>query len=87
MRSLDFFSCLNHSSRTFAQGSTEPLTDMSTKNLPGGKGRPARKADSHAAICEPIVYKMWEPQCLGPCGPSRPVTGITLNFANDNIII
>jgi hypothetical protein len=25
--------------------STQPLTEMSTKNLPGGKRRPARKAD------------------------------------------
>jgi hypothetical protein len=23
-------------------GSTQPLTEMSTRNLPGGKGRPAR---------------------------------------------
>jgi hypothetical protein len=27
-------------------------------------GRPARKADNLTAICEPIVYKMWEPRCL-----------------------
>jgi hypothetical protein len=25
--------------------STQPLTEMSTRNLPGGKERPARKAD------------------------------------------
>jgi hypothetical protein len=35
--------------------STQPLTDMSTRNLPGGKGRPARKADNLTAICEPII--------------------------------
>jgi hypothetical protein len=29
-----------------ALGSTEPLTEMSTRNLPGGKWRPARKADN-----------------------------------------
>jgi hypothetical protein len=28
-----------------AQESTQPLTEMSTRNLPEGKGRPARKAD------------------------------------------
>jgi hypothetical protein len=28
-----------------ALGSTQPLTEMSTRNIPGGKGRPARKAD------------------------------------------
>jgi hypothetical protein len=37
-----------------ALGSTQPLTEMSTKNLPGAKGRPASKADL-TAICEPIV--------------------------------
>jgi hypothetical protein len=31
------------------------LTEMSTRNLPGGKGRPAREADNLTAICEPIV--------------------------------
>jgi hypothetical protein len=38
-----------------AQGSTHPLTEMSTRNLPEGKGRPARKADNLTAICELIV--------------------------------
>jgi hypothetical protein len=47
-----------------ALGSTQHLTEMSIRNLRGGKGRPARKADSLTAICEPIVYKMWEPQRL-----------------------
>jgi hypothetical protein len=37
-----------------ALGSTQPLTEMSTRNLPGGKGRPARKADL-TVICEPTV--------------------------------
>jgi hypothetical protein len=37
------------------RGSTQPLTDMSTRNLSGGKERPARKPDNPIAICEPIV--------------------------------
>jgi hypothetical protein len=36
--------------------STQPLTQMSTKNLPGSKGRPARKAD-FTAICEQMFYE------------------------------
>jgi hypothetical protein len=43
-----------------ALGSTQTVTEMSTKNLPGGKGWPARKADNLTAICEPIVKKIWE---------------------------
>jgi hypothetical protein len=38
-----------------ALGSTQPLTEMSTRNLPEGKGRPARKADNLTAVFEPIV--------------------------------
>jgi hypothetical protein len=38
-----------------ALGSTEPLAEMSTRNHPGGKGRPVRGADNLIAICEPIV--------------------------------
>jgi hypothetical protein len=45
----------NSSSPTTALGSTQPLTEMSTRNLPGVKGRPARKTDNLTTICEPIV--------------------------------
>jgi hypothetical protein len=47
-----------------ALGFTRPLTEMSTRYPPGGKGWPARKADSFTAICEPVVYEIWEPQRL-----------------------
>jgi hypothetical protein len=52
---VDFFNLPNPSSRTMALGSTQLLTEMSTRNLPGGKKRPARRADNFAAICEPNV--------------------------------
>jgi hypothetical protein len=55
MRWILFFNLPNPSSRTMALGSTQPLTEMSTRNLPGGKGRPARRADNLTAICEPTV--------------------------------
>jgi hypothetical protein len=51
----EFFDLLNPSSRTMALGSTQPLTEISTKNLPGGKRRPARKANNLTDICEPTV--------------------------------
>jgi hypothetical protein len=48
-----------------ALGSTQPLTEMSTRNLPGGKGRPADRADNLTAVSEPIVLdKTWKPQHL-----------------------
>jgi hypothetical protein len=42
------------SSRTMALGSTQPLTEMSTRNLPGGKEQPVPKAVD-LTICEPTV--------------------------------
>jgi hypothetical protein len=50
-----FFNWPNPSSRIMALGSTQPLTEMSTRNLPRGKGRPARKADNLIAFCKPII--------------------------------
>jgi hypothetical protein len=38
-----------------ALGSTQPLTEMSTRNLSGGKKHPAHRADNLAAIYEPNV--------------------------------
>jgi hypothetical protein len=61
---IEVFNSPNPSSRTMALGSTQPLTEMNIWNLPGGKGRPARKADNLTAVCEPIVYKIWEPRRL-----------------------
>jgi hypothetical protein len=57
VRSLDFFfNWPNTSSHTMDLVSTQPLAEMSTRNLPGGgKGRPARKSDNLTTICEPIV--------------------------------
>jgi hypothetical protein len=50
---ITFFKLPNPSSL----GSTQPSTEMSTRNLPGRKGRPALKADSLTANCEPMVQK------------------------------
>jgi hypothetical protein len=47
-----------------ALGSTQPLTEMSTRNLPGGKGRTARNADNLTAIFVPTVLKKCKPRRL-----------------------
>jgi hypothetical protein len=44
-----------------ALGSTQPLTEMSVRNLPGDTGRPKSKADNLTVICDPTVYKTWRP--------------------------
>jgi hypothetical protein len=45
----------NPSNRTMALGLNQPLTEMSIRNIPGGKALPTCKADNLAAICELIV--------------------------------
>jgi hypothetical protein len=54
-----FFNLCNISSRTMALalalGWTQPLTEMSIRNLPGGKGRPAPKAHNLTALRESII--------------------------------
>jgi hypothetical protein len=65
---IGFSSWHNRFNYTIALWSTQPLKEMSTRNLPGSKGRQARKSDNLTAICEPIVYKMWE--------PPRPLAGL-----------
>jgi hypothetical protein len=52
---IGFLNQPNPSSHIMALGSTQPLTKMNTRNLPGGKGRPALKVDKFLAFLEPIV--------------------------------
>jgi hypothetical protein len=52
---VDFFNLPNPSSRTMVLGSTQPLTEMSIRNLSGRKKGPARRADNLAAICQPNI--------------------------------
>jgi hypothetical protein len=48
---VDFFNLPN----PMALWSSQPLTEMSTRNLLGGKGQTVHKADNITTICELIV--------------------------------
>jgi hypothetical protein len=69
---LGFFSCPNPSSCNMALGSTQPLREISTRNLPGSKKRPARKVDNLDATYEPIVWKCGSLNLSQPQGPPWP---------------
>jgi hypothetical protein len=66
--------------------STQALIEMITKNLPGVKGRQARKADNLTTICEPIVYRKCEILDVSQCyRSSRPVTGLSLPLPSHSV--
>jgi hypothetical protein len=50
-----FFNSPNPSIRTVTLGSSQPLTEMSTRNLPRGTGWPARMTDNLTAIRENVA--------------------------------
>jgi hypothetical protein len=57
---IGFFNWLNSSSRAMALRLTQPLTEMSARNLPKSKGRPERKAHILTVIYKPIILKnLW----------------------------
>ena len=54
----------NPSDRTMALGSTQPLTEMSTRSISWGLRRPVRKADNLTTIlCR--CHEIWEPYLPG----------------------
>jgi hypothetical protein len=46
----------------------------------GGRARPACKADNLTAICEPIIYTMWDPQHLTALQASKMCYGDSFSF-------
>jgi hypothetical protein len=75
---IGFFNWPNPSSRTMALRSTQPLTEMSTRNVPVDKWRPARKAENSPPSVSQLYRKCGNLDVSQPHGTPLPLRGIAL---------
>jgi len=78
---IELFHRHNPSGRTMALGSTQTLTEMSTRNISWGQSRPVRRAENLTTF---MWLLSWN---LEPSGPVQACNGIALLYRNINLDI
>ena len=67
-----------------ALGSTQPLTEMSTRSISWGLRLPVSKADLTTILC--LVTKSGKLNFLEPCGPLQACNGTALPFISTDYL-
>jgi hypothetical protein len=74
----------NPSGRTMALGLTQPLTEMSTRNISRGKRQLVRRADNLTAFMCRLFWNLGASTSWNPQGLSRPVMGLLYLYLYQN---
>jgi hypothetical protein len=83
---IGIFHWHNPSDRTMALGSTQPLTEMSTRNISWGQRRPVRRADL-TTFMRRLSRNLRASASWNPLGLSRPVTGLLYLYPIECILL
>jgi len=76
----------NPSGRTMALGLTQPLTEMSTRNISWGLRRPVRRADNLTTLMCRLSWNLGASTFWNPKDLSRPVMGLLYLFLLKQLI-
>ena len=76
MVSLEFFIDIIHSAALWPWNSTQPLTQMSTRNISWGKRRPVRRTYNLTTFVSQLSWNLGTSSFWKPQGLSRPAQGL-----------